>query len=257
MKTLSLKSLSLLGLSTIMALSVSAQSQPKIKENANGETKYKSDDVKIKTNENEQKYKSDGVKVKSNDNEYKYKSDDLKVKTNENETKIKGQVAPMRRTATERTDVKTGETQVITKEHMEPINTQTTTTVEPAAVGVEQREIPKEATAVRKVAARKTTSRPKTSPTRRLAARKPSTAPRTIVRTKVIRDTVMVPSPPERVVVTNTEVVRDTVLVTRVDTVEKTQVVNTYNGYNVPRGDFKKVKLKKDKDGNVYMKRKE
>jgi hypothetical protein len=32
---------------------------------------------------------------------------------------------------------------------------------------------------------------------------------------------------------------------------------NTYTGYRVPRGNFKKVKLKKDKaNGDVWMKRK-
>ena len=90
----------------------------------------------------------------------------------------------------------------------------------------------------------KKTATRKGSSHKRIAARKTNTARKYVVRTKIVKDTVFVPSPPETVVSTQTDYVHDTVLVTRTDTVVKTQTANTYAGYSVPRGDFKKVKLK-------------
>ena len=86
-----------------------------------------------------------------------------------------------------------------------------------------------------------------------VAVRRP--AVKYVTRTKLVRDTVFVPSDP--IVRTNTEYIHDTVELTRVDTFTKVQTQNTYTGYRVPRGNFKKVTLKRDKNtGEVYMKRK-
>lgn len=161
----------------------------------------------------------------------------------------------MRATSTVRTQLKTGETHVRTQEHLEAISAEQPTTPEPVVaaeeVTVPQVPAPKK-TVVKKYTARKPVAR------KPVVARKPATTPRYIVRTKVVRDTVYVPSPPERVVSIEKEYVHDTVTVTRVDTFVKVETKNTYTGYRVPRGNFKKVKLKRDKDdGSVWMKRKE
>jgi hypothetical protein len=256
MKNVMLRSLSVLGIPLMMALSATAQEQPKVKV-TNDEYKYKSDDVKIKATEDEGKYKSRDVKVKETEDESKYKSENLKVKETEDERKVKAKVTPMRPTSTERTVIKTGETQVRTKEHILPLTSpepQVPATTTPAIEG--QVAVPKTAATVKKPAAKKYAAT-KSTTRKRTTARKPATATKYIVREKVVRDTVYVPSPPETIVARQTEYVRDTVVVTRVDTVVKTQVANTYGGYRVPAGDFKKVKLKKDKDGEVWMKRKE
>lgn len=234
MKRILLKPLSLLGLSLMLGLSVAAQDAPK-----------------VKTSEKESKYKSEGLKMKDKKEESKFKADELKMKDEKDERKVKAKVKPMRATSTTRTVLKTGETDVRTTEHMTPLELQPVPPEQVAAAPVAVPEMP----VVKKPVARKTVA------TKRVAhksapVRKSGTAPRYIVRTKVVRDTVYVPSPPERIV--STEYVRDTVTVTRVDTVFKVQTQNTYTGYKVPRGDFKKVKLKRDKDdGSVWMKRKE
>jgi len=219
-----------MGFSLLMALSAEAQSDPK-----------------MKIGDHENKYKWEDTKTKDEKKEAKFKTEDLKRKDESKETKIKGTVRPMHMTATERTEIRTGETQVRTKEHIEPIST-TSTIVEPAApeqVAVTKPEIQKP------VAHKRVTHK-------RVAVRRTSKTPRYVVRTKVVRDTVFVPSPPEKIVSTQTEYIHDTVSVTRVDTVVKMQTKNTYTGYSVPRGNFKKVILKKDKKtGEVYMKRKE
>ena len=270
MKNKIIRSLSLFGLSLMMGFSVAAQEGVKVK-TGDEEVKYKSQDAKLKVQEEESKYKSKDLKVKANneesklksddrkvkvqDQESKYKSADLKVKENENETKIKGTVRPMKRTKREQTEMKIGETQVRTREHITPIETEKVTpSTTPATL--EQVDVSKTTATVKKIAPRKYAAK-KGTYHKRTAARKSNKAPKTIVRTKVVRDTVFVPSPAERIVSTQTEYVRDTVFVHRVDTVVKTQTTNTYAGYPVPAGDFKKVKLKKDKDGEVQMKRKE
>jgi hypothetical protein len=88
MKNTMIKSLSLLGISVMMALSVAAQDVPKIKV-TDDETKYKSEDLKIKDKkEKESKYKSDDVKIKDKkDKKDKYKSDDVKIKDKKDETR--------------------------------------------------------------------------------------------------------------------------------------------------------------------------
>lgn len=255
MKTKILKSLSLLGLSLMTALSVAAQDQSKVKANDN-EYKYKSEDSKVKLTEDEAKFKSDERKVKVTEDEVKYKSDDLKIKETDDERKVKATVTPMRPTTTQRTEMKAGETRVMTKEHLAPISTDVAQPDVPAPVVGSELAVPKTAATVAKPASPKRVA-PKSAARPHTAARKTSTAPKTIVRTKVVRDTVYVPSPPETVVATRTEYVRDTVMISRVDTVVKVETKNTYAGYPVPAGDFKKVKLKQDKDGEVRMKRKE
>ena len=251
MKNRMLRSLSLLGISLVMALSVSAQ-EPKVKTN-DKETKYKSEDLKIKDKKDEDKYKSNEAKIKDKKDETKYKSEDLKIKDEKDERKVKAKVKPMKATKTERTEIKNGETHVRTTEHIAPIS------VEPAApepVVAEQVAVPEISTTIKKTAIRKHAVH-KSIPPKAIVAGKTNTTPRPkyIVRTKIVRDTVFVPSPPERIV--STEYLHDTVTVTRVDTFVKVQKENTYTGYRVPRGNFKKVKLKKDKDGDdVWMKRK-
>jgi hypothetical protein len=223
----------------------------------NNEVKVKSADEKVKLQRQEDKYKGDGLKVKENENELKVKGDGLKMKENENEKKVKAKVAPMHPTSTERVEMKTGSTEIKASEHMAPI-TETQVYREPAPptpVAVQKVTVAKSSADVkpmRKHVASKSTAR------KRVAVRN-TNAPRTIIKTKVVRDTVTVytPGPTERVVSTQTEYLHDTVTVTRVDTVVRMQTNNTYSGYSVPRGDFKKVKLKKDKDGEVHMKRKE
>jgi hypothetical protein len=241
----------------MMAVSAVAQDQPKVKVNDN-EVKIKSDDEKVKLQKEENKYKTDGLKVKDNENELKVKGDGLKIKDNENERKVKATVAPMRPTSTERVEMKTGATQVKSTEHVAPLPQERVTIerADPMPVAVQPVTVSK-STDVKKSSTHKRVAAKSTTP-KRVAARK-STAPKTIVRTKLVRDTVTVyvPGPTERVVSTQTEYVHDTVTVTRVDTVVRMQTNNTYSGYSVPRGDFKKVKLKKDKDGEVHMKRKE
>jgi hypothetical protein len=166
---------------------------------------------------------------------------------------VKARVKPMRPTTTVRTVVKTGETQIRAKEHLAPLPVEPTAST-PAPVVSEKVAVPKTA-AVKKTSTRKYATS-KRSHHKRTAARTHK-AHRYIVRTKIVRDTVYVPSPPERVVTTQPVYIHDTVFVTRVDTVLHMRTTNTYGGYRVPRGDFKKVKLKRDKDGEVWMKRKE
>lgn len=226
------KALSLLGISVITALQVAAQDAPK-----------------AKVTDQEAKYKSEYAKTKEEKNEIKDKSPDLKVKDEKKETKIKGVVRPMRVIATETAELKTGETNVKVQEHVTPLPV--TTKVVSEQPVVEQVPVTKPVTTT--VVAKKKVYRKNVA-----AVRKPNTGVKYVVRTKVVRDTVFVPSAPERIVTTETEYVHDTVIVTRVDTVEKTQKVNTYTGYSVPRGNFKKVILTKDrKTGEVKMKRKE
>ena len=265
MKNTMLQSLSLLGISFVIGLSVSAQ-EPKIKSTAK-EDKYKTEDLKVKDKKDEVKYKEDDLKVKEKKDETKYKDDDLKIKVKKdeskykeaglkvkdeaNERKVKGEAHPMRKSMSERTVLKTGEEKVTTKEQIAPVAVETTT-IEPIAAPA---PVPVMATPVKKpvrkyTAHKKSTAKP-------VATAKPNTGVKYITRTKVVRDTVYVPSEPERIVSTQTEYLHDTVTVTRVDTVTKIQKVNTYTGYNVPKGDFKKVKLKRDKkDGTVHMKTK-
>jgi hypothetical protein len=235
MKNRMMRSFALLGISVMMTLSVAAQDEPK-----------------IKVSDKESKYKSEDLKIKEKKEEVKYKSADLKVKDENDKRKIKARVTPMQKTSTERTVIKTGETNVRTKERLEPVSL-TPADAEPAAV--RQVAVPEISAPVKKTATRKYTARKNT-------VHKPAGAPKTntvrkyVVRTKVVRDTVLVPSPPERIV--SKEYVHDTVTVTRVDTVVKTKIQNTYTGYPVPKGDFKKVKLKRDENGgDVWMKRKE
>jgi hypothetical protein len=237
MKNTMLRSLSLFGISLAMALSVAAQDEPK-----------------VKISDNENKYKSEDLKIKEKKEESKYKADDLKMKDEKEERKIKAKVKPMRITTKEKTEIKTGKTDVRVKEHMEPVTTITPQVSEPVVGTQEPVAVPK--TTVKKSTARKYSAAKKTSAPKRTAARKAKAAPKYIVRTKVVRDTVYVPSPPETIVSMQKEYVHDTVTVTRVDTVVKMQTENTYTGYSVPRGDFKKVKLERDKDGEVWMKRK-
>jgi hypothetical protein len=239
MKHTMLKTLSILGISLMMTASVAAQEEPK-----------------VKVNDNEYKYKSEDLKMKGNEEESKYKAKDLKIKENDEERKVKGKVKPMRLTTTERTVMKTGETQIRAKEQLAPINTLEPVVPAPTPVVVEQVAVPKTASTVKKTGTRKYAAK-KSTARKHIAARKSSTAPRTIVRTKIVRDTVYVPSPPPQMLATQTEYVHDTVFITRVDTVLRMQSTNNYAGYRVPAGDFKKVKLKKDKDGDVWMKRKE
>ena len=229
-----LRSLSLLGVALAMALSVAAQDQPKVKM-SDKETKYKSDDLKIKDKKEEEKYKTA----------------DLKVKDEGVKTKVKGMVRPMHITKTERTEIRTGESDVKVTDHILPLPTETVETVTPVPAVTQQLAVPDAPT----VAAKPVHHRvhryavSKNVPAKRVATKY-------VVRTKVVRDTVYVPSPPEKLVSTQTEYVHDTVSVTRVDTFLKYQKENTYTGYQVPRGNFKKVKLKKDKDDEVWMKRK-
>lgn len=268
MKNTMLRSLSLLGASLVMTLSVAAQDIPKVKTDEK-ETKYKSedvkakqkkdetkiklDDLKVKEKKDETKYKSDDLKVKNKKDQTKYKGDDLKVKEDDEEKKIKAKVEPLEKTSTESTEIKIGETDVKVKEQVVPIPTEP-----PVAerIMTERAVVPPPPAPVVKKAPAKKYAAKKSTPRKRTVSNKP----KTIVRTKVVRDTVYVPSPPEKEIYTQKEYVhiRDTVTITRVDTVVKTQIENTYDGYNVPQGDFTKVKLKKDKDdGEVWMKRKE
>ena len=263
MKNVKLKSLTLLGMSLMLSVSVLAQEQPKVKTSEDetkikwendSKIKEKKDEIKYKPNDDDKvKVKKDEIKVKSGDDKYKhkkdeikYKTEDLKVKDEKGERKIKGVVEPMQPTLTERTHVSTGETNVTTKTHVEKMNDRTVipapVVTPPAPVAKAPEPAPKKTT-TRKYAARKTT--PKKS------------GARNVVRTKVVRDTVFVPTPPETIVHTEREVIRDTVTVTRVDTVVKIQKENTYTGYSVPQGNFKKVKLKRDDNGEVWMKRKD
>lgn len=235
-----LRSLSLLGISMAMGLSVAAQG-----------------DIKVKTGDNETKIKSEDLKIKEESAEGKFKARDLKMKDEKSERKIKAKVQPMRISATERTVIRTGETQVRTKDHLAPIAEPVTATPSvPAPVAVEQVDMSKATGTVRKATSRKYAARRSTAH-KRTTGHKGNTARKYVVRTKIVRDTVFVPSPPERIVATQREYVHDTVLVTRVDTVVRMQTTNTYAGYRVPKGNFKKVKLKREKDGDVWMKRKE
>ena len=245
MKTTMIRSLSVFCVFLMMALSVAAQEDTKMK-TSDKESKYKSEDLKIKDKKDEEKYKSADLKMKDKKDEEKYKSADLKIKDKKDERKIKGRVKPMQTTMKERTEMKTGETQVRVQEHPEPLVAPVVS--EPVVqepVAVTKIPAPVKNVAVRKHTVRKTA----------LATRS-NKRPRYIVRTKIVRDTVFVPSPPEKVV--STEYLHDTVSVSRVDTVIKMQNENTYTGYRVPAGNFKKVKLKRDKNnGDVWMKRKE
>jgi hypothetical protein len=233
MKNTMLKSLSLFGLSLMLALSVTAQ------------------DAKVKTNNREDKYKSEDLKIKAKTDDSKYKADGLKEKDENGATKVKGRVRPMHKTTSVRTELKTGETQVKTREQIAPVTTEPTP---PEPTEMAQAPVPQVSAPVQKTAARKHIA-PKSTYHKPVAVRKTTTPHKYIVRTKVVRDTVFVPSPPEKVV--STEYLHDTVTVTRVDTMLQVQKQNTYTGYRVPRGDFKKVKLKKDKDDDgAWMKRK-
>jgi hypothetical protein len=232
-----LRPLSLIGLTLLLALSVAAQ-----------------DDPKLKTSDKELKYKSEDLKIKEKKEETKIKSDDLKIKDEKDERKVKATVTPMETTSKESVEITTGETHVRVKEHAKPMNS--TPQVEPVVTGKAPEQIAIPATTVKKTVTRKYTAK-------KAVARKPvigsktRVAPKVIVRTKIVKDTVYVPSPPERIVTTQTEYIHDTVSMTRVDTVTKVVTQNTYSGYDVPKGDFKKVKLSKDKKtGEVYMKTK-
>lgn len=248
MKTTMLKILFLLYISLAVATSGMAQDETKLKSN-DKESKYKSKDLKVKDKKDETKYKGDESKTKDKKGELKYKGDAMKVKDKKGEKKIKGKVTPMTKTMTERTETRMGKTEVRTREHMEPVvveqpTPQPAVTPEVAVPPLPEPAAPKHVT-------RKTAYH-------RPAAHKTNTARKYIVRTKVVRDTVFVPSPPEQIVTKQTEYVHDTVTMTRVDTVLKIQNENTYTGYRVPRGNFKKVKLRRDKaTDDVWMKRKE
>lgn len=203
---------------------------------------------KIKAKDKEDKYRTEDLKIKAK--EKTGTSTDLKM-TEKDKGKVKGIVHPMHRTMFEQTQLRTGETQVRTKQHVERVEQADVPEVTPAepTMAAEVSVNPTPAP-VKKVAARKHVVSHKPVATRKLR-----TAPKTIVRTKVVRDTVFVPSEP--IVKTNTEYIHDTVELTRVDTFTKVQTQNTYTGYRVPRGNFKKVTLKRDKNtGEVYMKRK-
>jgi hypothetical protein len=238
MKNRMLRSVSLLCISLMMALSVIAQ-----------------EPAKLKANDKESKYKSEDLKIKEKKEEGKYKATDLKMKDEKAKGKVKARVHPMHRTRVEETDMKTGETQVRTKEHIQPVEEPVLPEVTPAEpTTAAELKVPETPAPEKKVAVHKHVAKRSTY-NKSLAARKPHAAPKYIVRTKVVKDTVYVPSEP--IVKTNTEYVHDTVELTRVDTFTKVNTENTYTGYRVPRGNFKKVKLKKDKaNGDVWMKRK-
>jgi hypothetical protein len=225
MKGTILRSVSALGLSLIISLSATAQDEPK-----------------VKNNHHEWKYKSNDLKVKLQKDEDKYKAGDLKIKENSNERKVKGYVKPMRLTKSEKVMVKTGETTVWTSPHQEAAMTsEDQSTTETASV--------KKST-TRKYAARGVHHK-------RTAARKTSSTHKYAMHKKTVRHyAAHTASQPEKIV-KQTEYLHDTVFVTRVDTVVRIERMNTYAGYRVPRGDFKKVKLKRDRDGRVWMKRKE
>jgi hypothetical protein len=231
MKNRMLRSLSLLCIPVMMALSVSAQQPSKLKAK-DKDNKYRTEDLKIKDKEKGGKYT------------------DYKV-TEKDKGKVKGIVHPMNRTMYERTDLKSGETQVRTKQHIERVEeplpeVTPATPIVATEVSVNPMPLPEKKVAVHKRVAPKTMHKS-------VAVRRP--AVKYVTRTKLVRDTVFVPSDP--IVRTNTEYIHDTVELTRVDTFTKVQTQNTYTGYRVPRGNFKKVTLKKDKNtGEVYMKRK-
>jgi hypothetical protein len=216
----------MLGVCLMMAASASAQQEPK-----------------EKVGKHEYKYKSDDLKVKLQKDEDKYKAGSLKVKENSNERKVKSLVKPMRISKTEQTTIKTGETQVWTSRHEAPSATNEETTATKTST-------------VRKSGGRKYAAR--STAHRRTAARKTSTARKYAAHTRKARHhRTYAASQQQRVTATQPQYIHDTVYVTRVDTVVRIQRMNTYSGYRVPRGDFKKVKLKRDKDGRVWMKRKE
>jgi len=235
MKTTMLRSLSLFIVSVLMAFSVAAQ-----------------DEAKVKIKEKKDKYKSEDLKIKDNRDESKYKADGMKIKEGDGTTKMKAHVVPMNATYKSKTELKTGETNVMTKEHPTPIKAMVP---EPEPTVVNEVQVPETPAPVTKTTthryvAKKTAHKPVTRST--------GPKPRYIVKTKVIRDTVYTPSAPERVVTVDTQYLHDTVSMTRVDTVIKREKENTYTGYAVPRGNFKKVKLKKDKQTDeVRMKTKE
>jgi len=209
--------------------------------------------AKLKANDKEAKYKSEDLKVKSKKEEGKYKATDLKMKDEKEKGKVKAVVHPMHRTMMQQTDLKTGETQVKTKEQIERIEAPVLPATPAEPTVATQLTVPEIPAPVKKVAVHKHLAAKSTY--RKPVAVRKTNAPRYVVRTKVVKDTVYVPSLP--IVTTNTEYIHDTVEVTRVDTFTKVQTQNTYTGYNVPRGNFKKVKLRKDKyDDGVHMKRK-
>jgi hypothetical protein len=245
MKNTMLRSLSLLGIGLMLSLSVAAQKEPKVK-TSEDETKYKSENLKTKQKKDENKYKSADIKVKEKKDETKYKGDDMKMKDEDDKRKLKARVEPMERTRREHTVIKTGEPDVMTKQHIERV---VIPPPEPAPVVAAPIAPPKVEAPVKKATPRKYAARK--------AAPKRNTGQKVVYRTKVVRDTVFVPTPPERVVSVEKEFIHDTVSITRVDTVFRMATENTYTGYSVPRGDFKKVKLKTDDDGEVWMKRKE
>jgi hypothetical protein len=209
----------------MIAAAAHAQSEPKVKNNHH-EWKYKSDDYKVKLQKDEDKFKTPG----------------LKIKENSNERKIKGYVKPMRLTKTEKTIVKTGETQTWTSRQDNP------TMMSDERTATETKQIRKHNT--RRYAA-------KTSAHKRVAVRKTSKQHKYAFHKKTMKHYAAHTTRQQTKVVKETQYVHDTVFVTRVDTVIKIQRMNTYSGYRVPRGDFKKVKFKRDRDGRVWMKRKE
>jgi hypothetical protein len=224
-------------------------------------TAVSAQEPKTKIEKHENKYKSEGLKVKEEKKESKYKSEDLKVKEEKKETKVKGTLRPVSGTRmTEHTEKITGKTEITPVESKE-VKSVTMETLQTPVVA-EKTETVKAITAKKKVAyagrrhvaKRSNNAYKKTSTARRnTAARKYATRVKTVIKT--VRDTVYVPSQPETLV--STEYVHDTVLVTRVDTVLKIQKAASYSGYRIPRGDFKKIKLKKDKDSDeVQMKKK-
>lgn len=221
-----MKSLSLLSAALMMMLSAAAQQEPK-----------------EKVGHHEYKYKSDDLKVKLQKDEDKFKTGSLKVKENCCERKVKGWVKPMRVTRTEKTMIKTGETQVWTSTHPAPDMTTNQTTET-------------KTTSVRKATTHRYAGRMKSH--KRLAARKTSAKHRYAAHTRKVRHYAAHSSNRQSAAVAvQPQYLHDTVFVTRVDTVVRLERMNTYSGYRVPRGDFKKVKLKRDRDGRVWMKRKE
>lgn len=249
MKNSIVRSLSLLGISLMMTLSVAAQDVPKEKI-TDKEDKYKSEDLKTKDKKDKKdKYKTADLKIKDKKDESKVKEEAMKIKEDGNERKIKGRVRPMAASRSEQSELRTGEEHVTTTEHFDPLITDEPVVSEPSVAPV---VVPEVTAPVKKTYAHKYTHR-KSTPVKYAA--NSSNRPRYIVRTKVVRDTVFVPGEP--VVTTQTQYIHDTVSVTRVDTFIKAEKENTYTGYRVPNGDFKKVKLKKDNDGDVWMKRKE
>jgi hypothetical protein len=194
-------------------------------------------------------------KYKTNKNETKYKTSGYKVKENKNETKIKGTLVRPKvfdKSTVVTEERKTGQTQVRTKETLIPLDSRTVADEKPVvatAEPIDMKTIKKSTT----VAKKKSYAKARKAPARKVAARKtPARKLYAAAKPQIIRDTVYIEKEPETRVVTNTEFVRDTVVVSRVDTVFRTQ---SFTGYRMPSVNYKKLKLKKD--GNeIYMKKK-